>query len=139
MTQRLDFRIDEKTQENLNNLIAKSGHNKTEIMTTLINNATVANFKMIDAKKDREIELLAVKKYLSFLFKNATTNLNQLSKNVNTAKINEIDKNEVKQAMNDLRKSVEELTKSIKEKDMQKLEEEAKKKKEELANDKQSN
>lgn len=139
MTQRLDFRIDEETQENLNNLIAKSGYNKTEIMTTLINNATIADFRMIDEKKDREIELLAVKKYLSFLFKNATTNLNQLSKNVNTAKINEIDKNEVKQAMNNLRKSVEELTKSIKEKDMRKLEEEAKKKKEELTNDKQSN
>ena len=51
MTQRLDFRIDEKTQENLNNLIVKSGYNKTEIMTTLINNATIADFRMIDEKK----------------------------------------------------------------------------------------
>lgn len=138
-TKRLDFRINEETQNNLNNLIAKSGYNKTEIMTTLINNSTVADFKMIDAKKDREIELLAVKKYCGFLLKNSTTNINQLVHLVNICGIDEANKNTIKESIDDLSKSIQYLSKIIKNKTMDELEKEAKKKKEELTNDKQSN
>ena len=95
-TKRLDFRIDETTQKNLDNLILKSGYNKTEIMTTLINNASISDFKMIDKKRTREINLLSVRKYLSYLFKNFTTNLNQISYKVNSSNINENNKEELK-------------------------------------------
>ena len=131
-TKRLDFRIDETTQKNLDNLILKSGYNKTEIMTTLINNASISDFKMIDKKRTREINLLSVRKYLSYLFKNFTTNLNQISYKVNSSNINENNKEE-------LRKSVNKLTEQIKDKTVNDLAKDAKKKKEDLKHDKQSN
>lgn len=138
-TKRLDFRIDETTQKNLDNLILKSGYNKTEIMTTLINNASISDFKMIDKKRTREINLLSVRKYLSYLFKNFTTNLNQISYKVNSSNINENNKEELKKEIEDLRKSVNKLTEQIKDKTVNDLAKDAKKKKEDLKHDKQSN
>lgn len=138
-TKRLDFRIDETTQKNLDNLILKSGYNKTEIMTTLINNASISDFKMIDKKRTREINLLSVRKYLSYLFKNFTTNLNQISYKVNSSNINENNKEELKKEIEDLRKSVNQLTEQIKDKTVNDLAKDAKKKKEDLKHDKQSN
>lgn len=138
-TKRLDFRIDETTQKNLDNLILKSGYNKTEIMTTLINNASISDFKMIDKKRTREINLLSARKYLSYLFKNFTTNLNQISYKVNSSNINENNKEELKKEIEDLRKSVNQLTEQIKDKTVNDLAKDAKKKKEDLKHDKQSN
>lgn len=138
-TKRLDFRIDEATQKNLDNLILKSGYNKTEIMTTLINNASISDFKMIDKKRTREINLLSVRKYLSYLFKNFTTNLNQISYKVNSSNINENNKEELKKEIEDLRKSVNQLTEQIKDKTVNDLAKDAEKKKEDLKHDKQSN
>lgn len=138
-TKRLDFRIDETTQKNLDNLILKSGYNKTEIMTTLINNASISDFKMIDKKRTREINLLSVRKYLSYLFKNFTTNLNQISYKVNSSNINENNKEELKKEIEDLRKSVNQLTEQIKDKTVNDLAKDAEKKKEDLKHDKQSN
>lgn len=138
-TKRLDFRINETTQKNLDNLILKSGYNKTEIMTTLINNASISDFKMIDKKRTREINLLSVRKYLSYLFKNFTTNLNQISYKVNSSNINENNKEELKKEIEDLRKSVNQLTEQIKDKTVNDLAKDAEKKKEDLKHDKQSN
>ena len=138
-TKRLDFRIDETTQKNLDNLILKSGYNKTEIMTTLINNASISDFKMIDKKRTREINLLSVRKYLSYLFKNFTTNLNQISYKVNSSNINENNKEKIKKEIEDLRKSVNQLTEQIKDKTVNDLAKDAEKKKEDLKHDKQSN
>ena len=138
-TKRLDFRIDETTQKNLDNLILKSGYNKTEIMTTLINNASISDFKMIDKKRTREINLLSVRKYLSYLFKNFTTNLNQIAYKVNSSNINENNKEELKKEIEDLRKSVNQLTEQIKDKTVNDLAKDAEKKKEDLKHDKQSN
>lgn len=138
-TKRLDFRIDETTQKKLDNLILKSGYNKTEIMTTLINNASISDFKMIDKKRTREINLLSVRKYLSYLFKNFTTNLNQISYKVNSSNINENNKEELKKEIEDLRKSVNQLTEQIKDKTVNDLAKDAEKKKEDLKHDKQSN
>lgn len=86
MSIRLDFRIDDSTQENLNLLVAKTGKNKTQIMKDLINNARASDFRMIEKSQEevkREIELIATRKYLITLYKRATTELNQIAKNLN--------------------------------------------------------
>lgn len=86
MSKRLDFRIDDDTQEKLDLLIAKTGKNKTQIMKDLINNARASDFRMIEKSQEevkREIELIATRKYLITLYKRATTELNQIAKNLN--------------------------------------------------------
>lgn len=86
MSKRLDFRIDDSTQEKLDLLIAKTGKNKTQIMKDLINNARASDFRMTEKSQEevkREIELIATRKYLITLYKRATTELNQIAKNLN--------------------------------------------------------
>ena len=88
MSKRLDFRIDDSTQEKLDLLVAKTGKNKTQIMKDLISNARASDFKMIEKSSkevQREIELIATRKYLITLYKRATTELNQLAKAMNIA------------------------------------------------------
>lgn len=88
MSKRLDFRIDDSTQEKLDLLIAKTGKNKTQIMKDLINNARASDFRMTEKSSkevQREIELIATRKYLITLYKRATTELNQIAKIMNTA------------------------------------------------------
>lgn len=88
MSKRLDFRIDDSTQEKLDLLVAKTGKNKTQIMKDLINNARASDFRMTEKSQEevqREIELIATRKYLITLYKRATANLNQLAKTMNIA------------------------------------------------------
>lgn len=87
MSKRLDFRLDDNTDKNLTLLVAKTGKNKTEIIKDLINNARASDFKMIsksDEDIQREVKLIATRKYLILLYKNATTSLNQIAKMFNT-------------------------------------------------------
>lgn len=86
MSKRLDFRIDDSTQEKLDLLVAKTAKNKTQIMKDLINNARASDFRMTEKSQkevQREIELIATRKYLITLCKRATTELNQIAKNLN--------------------------------------------------------
>lgn len=86
MSKRLDFRIDDSTQEKLDLLVAKTAKNKTQIMKDLINNARASDFRMTEKSQkevQREIELIATRKYLITLYKRATTELNQIAKNLN--------------------------------------------------------
>ena len=88
MSIRLDFRIDDSTQEKLDLLVAKTGKNKTQIMKGLINNARASDFRMTEKSSkevQREIELIATRKYLITLYKRATTELNQLARAMNIA------------------------------------------------------
>lgn len=88
MSKRLDFRIDDSTQEKLDLLIAKTGKNKTQIMKDLINHSRASDFRMTEKSSkevQREIELIATRKYLITLYKRATTELNQIAKIMNTA------------------------------------------------------
>ena len=88
MSKRLDFRIDDSTQEKLDLLIAKTGKNKTQIMKDLINHSRASDFRMTEKSSkevQREIELIATRKYLITLYKRATTELNQLAKAMNIA------------------------------------------------------
>lgn len=88
MSKRLDFRIDDSTQEKLDLLIAKTAKNKTQIMKDLINNARASDFRMTEKSSkevQREIELIATRKYLITLYKRATTELNQIAKIMNIA------------------------------------------------------
>lgn len=86
MSKRLDIRLDDDTLYNLDLLVEKTGKSKTEIMKDLINNARASDFKIVaKTKKDinREIQMIATRKTLIWLYKNATTNLNQIAKNLN--------------------------------------------------------
>ena len=88
MSIRLDFRIDDSTQEKLDLLVAKTGKNKTQIMKDLINNARASDFRMTEKSSkevQREIELIATRKYLITLYKRAITELNQLARAMNIA------------------------------------------------------
>lgn len=86
MSKRFDIRLDDDTQYNLDLLVEKTGKSKTEIMKDLINNARASDFKMVaKTKKDvnREIQMIATRKTLIWLYKNATTNLNQIARDLN--------------------------------------------------------
>ena len=86
MSKRLDIRLDDDTLYNLDLLVEKTGKSKTEIMKELINNARASDFQMVaKTKKDinREIQMIATRKTLIWLYKNATTNLNQIARDLN--------------------------------------------------------
>lgn len=86
MSKRLDIRLDDDTLYNLDLLVEKTGKSKTEIMKDLINNARASDFQMVaKTKKDinREIQMIATRKTLIWLYKNATTNLNQIARDLN--------------------------------------------------------
>lgn len=86
MSKRLDIRLDDDTLYNLDLLVEKTGKSKTEIMKDLINNARASDFKMVVKTKEdvnREIQMIATRKTLIWLYKNATTNLNQIARDLN--------------------------------------------------------
>ena len=86
MSKRLDIRLDDDTLYNLDLLVEKTGKSKTEIMKDLINNARASDFKMVAKTKEdvnREIQMIATRKTLIWLYKNATTNLNQIARDLN--------------------------------------------------------
>ena len=86
MSKRLDIRLDDDTLYNLDLLVEKTGKSKTEIMKDLINNARASDFQMVAKTKEdvnREIQMIATRKTLIWLYKNATSNLNQIARNLN--------------------------------------------------------
>lgn len=86
MSKRLDIRLDDDTLYNLDLLVEKTGKSKTEIMKDLINNARASDFKMVAKTKEdvnREVQMIATRKTLIWLYKNATTNLNQIARDLN--------------------------------------------------------
>lgn len=86
MSKRFDIRLDDDTLYNLDLLVEKTGKSKTEIMKDLINNARASDFKMVAKTKEdvnREIQMIATRKTLIWLYKNATTNLNQIARDLN--------------------------------------------------------
>ena len=126
MSKRLDFRLDDGTNENLTLLVAKTGKSKTEIVKDLINNARASDFKMIsksDEDIQREVNLIATRKYLILLYKNATTSLNQIAKMFNTVtkafKKSNPEKYDngvlisTKQALFNLKSAVDEMNKKV--------------------------
>lgn len=117
MSSRLEVRLSENEEAKLDELIAKSGKSKSEIIKELIMNSRVTDFKMVaksDEDKDREIQLIATRKWLSILFSNATNNLNQIAHQLNANGIKE--KDDLFQEFFNLKNSVEDLKKQIKEK-----------------------
>lgn len=113
----LNFRIDDSTRQKLDYLVAKTGKNQTDVLKELINNSRSSDFKMVaksDEDKDRELQLIATRKWLSILFSNATNNLNQIAHQLNANGIKE--KDDLFQEFFKLKNSVEDLKKQIKEK-----------------------
>lgn len=122
MTARLEARISEKTMKKLENLKSETGLSKTEIIEDLINYSRTSDFKMLtptekekEEEKNRIIQLIATRKYLSYLYKNMTTNMNQIAHVLNRAGINKNNENAVKMSFDYMTKQVNELTKKIKE------------------------
>lgn len=113
----LNFRIDDSTRQKLDYLVAKTGKNQTDVLKELINNSRSSDFKMVaksDEDKDRELQLIATRKWLALLFSNATNNLNQIAHQLNANGIKE--KDDLFQEFFKLKNSVEDLKKQIKEK-----------------------
>lgn len=122
MTARLEARISEKTMKKLENLKSETGLSKTEIIEDLINYSRTSDFKMLtptqeekEEEKNMLIQLIATRKYLSYLYKNMTTNMNQIAHVLNRAGINKNNENDVKLAFDYMTKKVNELTNKIKE------------------------
>lgn len=123
MSQRLDLRLDKTTAEKLDLLIAKTGENKTEIIKDLVNNARASDFKMV-AKSDedikREIKLVATRKYLIILYRNATNNLNQIAHVLNKFRNKQFDHADavaIEKAFFNLKNAMNKLTEKVKEVD----------------------
>lgn len=113
----LNFRIDDSTRQKLDYLVAKTGKNQTDVLKELISNSRSSDFKMVaksDEDKDRELQLIATRKWLALLFSNATNNLNQIAHQLNANGIKE--KDDLFQEFFKLKNSVEDLKKQIKEK-----------------------
>lgn len=113
----LNFRIDDSTRQKLDYLVAKTGKNQTDVLKELINDSRSSDFKMVaksDEDKDRELQLIATRKWLALLFSNATNNLNQIAHQLNANGIKE--KDDLFQEFFKLKNSVEDLKKQIKEK-----------------------
>lgn len=113
----LNFRIDDSTRQKLDYLVAKTGKNQTDVLKELINNSRSSDFKMVaksDEDKDRELQLIATRKWLAILLSNATNNLNQIAHQLNANGIKE--KDDLFQEFFKLKNSVEDLKKQIKEK-----------------------
>lgn len=122
MTIRLEARIDENTMKKLEEIKIKTGLSKTEILTDLINYSEISDFKMLvptkeekEEEKDRQIKLVATRKYLAYLYKNLTTNMNQIAHVLNEAGITEKNKSAFRQAFDFMAKQATELTKLVKE------------------------
>lgn len=117
MSSRLEVRLSEEEESKLDELIAKTAKSKSEIIKEMILSSRASDFKMVaksDEDKDRELQLIATRKWLSILFSNATNNLNQLAHQLNANGIKE--KDDLFQEFFKLKNSVEDLKKQIKEK-----------------------
>lgn len=117
MSSRLEVRLSEEEESKLDELIAKTAKSKSEIIKEMILNSRASDFKMVaksDEDKDRELHLIATRKWLSILFSNATNNLNQIAHQLNANGIKE--KDDLFQEFFKLKNSVEDLKKQIKEK-----------------------
>lgn len=117
MSSRLEVRLSEEEESKLDELIAKTAKSKSEIIKEMILNSRASDFKMVaksDEDKDRELQLIATRKWLSILFSNATNNLNQIAHQLNANGIKE--KDDLFQEFFKLKNSVEDLKKQIKEK-----------------------
>lgn len=122
MTVRLEARIDENTMKKLENMKDETGLSKTEIIEDLIKYSNVSDFKMLtptekekEEEKNRIIQLIATRKYLAYLYKNMTTNMNQIAKVLNKAGIDKNNENAVKMSFDYMVKQVKEMTKKVKE------------------------
>lgn len=117
MSSRLEVRLSEEEESKLDELIAKTAKSKSEIIKEMILSSRASDFKMVaksDEDKDRELQLIATRKWLSILFSNATNNLNQIAHQLNANGIKE--KDDLFQEFFKLKNSVEDLKKQIKEK-----------------------
>lgn len=117
MSSRLEVRLSEEEESKLDELIAKTAKSKSEIIKEMILNSRASDFKMVaksDEDKDRELQLIATRKWLSILLSNATNNLNQIAHQLNANGIKE--KDDLFQEFFKLKNSVEDLKKQIKEK-----------------------
>lgn len=111
---RLEARIDESTHKKLELLKQQTGLSKTEILENLIDYSRASDFRIFTETKDEKMLLIATRKYLAFLYKNATNNLNQLAHKINSSGLDETSKTEIENSFNELKKSVDKLTKEIK-------------------------
>ena len=113
----LNFRIDDSTRQKLDYLVAKTDKNQTDVLKELINNSRSTDFKMV-AKTDedvrRELELVSTRKYLNFLLKNLTNNVNQIARNLNTANVTEKTKDYLLDEFSNLENSINDVKKKIK-------------------------
>lgn len=115
MSSRLEVRLRENEEEKIDELVAKSGKSKSEIIKEMIMNARASDFKMVaksDEDKDRELKIIATRKWLASLFSNATSNLNQIAKQLNSNGVKE--KDDLFQEFFNLKNSVNDLKKQIK-------------------------
>lgn len=111
---RLEARIDENTMKKLEEIKIKTGLSKTEILTDLINYSRASDFRIFTETKDEKMLLIATRKYLAFLYKNATNNLNQIAHKINSSGLNETNKTEIENSFDELKKLVDKLTKQVK-------------------------
>lgn len=113
----LNFRIDDSTRQKLDYLVAKTGKNQTDVLKELINNSRSNDFKMV-AKTDndvrRELELVSTRKYLNFLLKNLTNNVNQIARNLNTANVTDETKDYFLDEFSNLENEINDVKKKIK-------------------------
>ena len=112
--------ITEQQNAHLNTLSAQTGIPVTEIVRQMISNSNDVNFKQIVALNETKVEeykkLKASYKYFSYLFENATNNINQIAKHANTNRnldnlvLNEL--SEIKKQLVEIRGDIREYCES---------------------------
>lgn len=122
MTVRLEARIDENTMKKLENMKDETGLSKTEIIEDLIKYSNVSDFKMLtptaeekEEENKRIIQLIATRKYLAYLYKNSTNNINQIAKVLNKYGINEDNQSNIEQLFIEMKFLNDVLTNKVKE------------------------
>lgn len=122
MTVRLEARIDENTMKKLENMKDETGLSKTEIIEDLIKYSNVSDFKMLtptaeekEEENKRIIQLIATRKYLAYLYKNSTNNINQIAKVLNKYGINEDNQSNIEQLFIEMKLLNDVLTNKVKE------------------------
>lgn len=117
MSSRLEVRLSEEEESKLDELIAKTAKSKSEIIKEMILNSRASDFKMVAKTDDdvrRELELVSTRKYLNFLLKNLTNNVNQIARNLNTANVTEKTKDYLLDEFSNLENSIDDVKKKIK-------------------------
>lgn len=83
----MHFRITRQQKDKLERISAMTGLKTSEVLREVIDNVDETTLKnsieYTQEKENREIEILARQKYLINLFKNVTSNINQIAKYVN--------------------------------------------------------